>query len=164
MSKGSARLLRVRKHDAKYQPIGHLGLPCIYCGEPSDTWDHIPPLVTIEGATPEALDGMELVKLPACAECNGVLGDRLFLSIPDRKAHIAEFIKRRYVKYLNMPGWDDDELAELSRELARYVRASHKTAQMAKRRLSFARGLIADEADVANSAPMLRVDRRRKNA
>lgn len=98
--------------------LGQRGDPCTYCGIPADTMDHVPPV----SRAIEVKDEETFALVPACAECNSSLGDRLILALSERRAYIRDRLRKRYAKLLNRPRWDDDELAELSPELADEIR------------------------------------------
>ncbi len=70
---------------------------CYYCGEPSECEDHAIPhaLVRRLGA---ARSGYGTDTLPACHECNTLLGAQVFDTLEDRTEYICTRLKQRYSK------------------------------------------------------------------
>lgn len=60
------------------------GLPCRWCGKPSDTVDHVVPVSRIGGADPNVRGNLA----PACRSCNSSAGARL--------KHVEEQERGRY--------------------------------------------------------------------
>lgn len=116
----------------RYEKKGHIGDPCTYCGEPSDTMDHIPPLCFADSRSDI---GQSFIVVPSCSECNTHLGGRLFLTITHRRKSVREYLRRKYAKALRMPEWDDDELAELSAIWAQNFKAASNLAHIVRRRI-----------------------------
>lgn len=134
------KLRRHSLYDHLYDRRGELGDPCVYCGIPSSGWDHIPPIVHIArmhdaGAEIEAVPR----KVPACGECNSLLGSVLLTTIQARRHELKRRLREKYRRIVSMPEWDEDELAELSTEDAReYIRAHLAAARYLKSRLGWA--------------------------
>lgn len=94
--------------------------PCVYCGEIADTIDHVVPRHLLERAGEIGLDLSEIFRfrdwvLPACRECNGFIGSRVFKTLVERRACAHATIRRKYAAYLRIPDWDEEELAEMGR-------------------------------------------------
>lgn len=94
---------------------------CTYCGEPADTMDH---LIPVSYQTSERnLSGSARHRsslgptVPACMECNGVLGNRMFDTLADRAKYVEKSYRRRYKKLLASPKWTVDELLEVGPSL-----------------------------------------------
>lgn len=113
--------------------------PCYYCGERASTIDHVVPqsmLNTLrlhgDPAIADILNQRQRIKtVPACRECNCLLGNRYFNTITERKTHLKKRLRQRYQRLLAMPPWSDSELATLSGRLRHFV----MTAQVNKERL-----------------------------
>lgn len=95
---------------------------CEYCGLVADAVDHVPP----RAVRPTLIELGLAARIPflevrSCHECNCGLGDRPLWTIPLRKRHLRQWLRRRYRKYLAIPAWSDADLANLSREMAEYV-------------------------------------------
>lgn len=131
---------RLRQFDCLYGFVGELDDPCVYCGLPATGWDHVPPLHYVERLSDGELDDETLLKHPACTECNTFLGGALLHSLASRREYVKERIRRKYRSHAEMPGWDDDEIAELSTaDAQRYIRAHERFAKMIKERLGWNR-------------------------
>lgn len=89
---------------------------CVYCGGPSDTRDHI---------IPTALTGVarrsSVLTVPACRECNSMIGAALVFSLDGRReiAHLG--IRKKYAKFLKCPNYSDDEISEFEGMLKQSV-------------------------------------------
>lgn len=57
---------------------------CTYCGEPADTQDHVIPTSVLKSKK----------TVPACQNCNGILHNRLVLTVPARAAYVAERLQK----------------------------------------------------------------------
>lgn len=103
---------------------------CTYCGEPSDSRDHIEPSLLVDGVERSFGDPDNLV--PACMSCNGLLGSRYFGSgvegVREKAFFLAQRITQREAKYLRQPIWAEQEIKSLRGSL----RAKVRTAQLRK--------------------------------
>jgi hypothetical protein len=113
---------------------------CEYCGEIATTIDHLPPKVVRNrlmalGRFEQYLPFFRLI--PACHECNVALGARVPFSFKGRKRYIKYWLKRRYGKYLRLPNWSDDDIAELGFDLKSSVRKALTIKRHAEARLSW---------------------------
>lgn len=125
-------------YDCWYDNIGRAGDdPCVYCGAPSTSYDHVPPLVAIERMSEQQISHAKLRKFPACAECNAMLSGHNICDLNDRTKHVRVKLRVRYRRLLNMPAWDAEELSELSPDLAEDVRRHARHAQWIKQRLTW---------------------------
>jgi hypothetical protein len=79
----------------------------------------------------------DLRKVPCCLECNTILGNKLILSIGERRNHVRQKLRKKYKKFLFMPRWDEDELAELDSDLAEHIRRASNFSEHLKKRLSW---------------------------
>lgn len=85
---------------------------CTYCGDPyGDTLDHVVPH-SYSGITTKKNYSRDHV-VPACRECNTLLGAKMFTTVGTRAAYLAGALGLRYAKALRMPYWSDDEIASL---------------------------------------------------
>lgn len=84
--------------------------PCHYCGMPADTVDHVPPRSVRPIILQQAATRWPFLEVPACHECNCLLGNREPWTIVARKKVIKEKLKRRYRRYLKIPDWTPQEL------------------------------------------------------
>lgn len=137
MSPSRVHLLRV--YDHLYEPWGRIGEACTYCGMPSDTMDHVPALSTVSMIRATEIETGRMIKVPACRECNSLLGTTTAHSIVERRAIVREKLTARYRKYLNMPKWDEDDFEDVSPEMAKFIRASSVIAEQVKARTRWMR-------------------------
>jgi len=88
--------------------------PCTYCGLPATTRDHLLPRV-LAGSL--RLSGVEQAPsretVPACHECNAILGSRIYDSVAQRRAVVHASLARRYRSALEAPQWSDEQLDAL---------------------------------------------------
>lgn len=68
---------------------------CVYCGLPAGTRDHIQP----RSWTGEAQRRVTVV-VPACGECNSIIGDAAVLDIRSRRDYCHERLRKRLRRYL----------------------------------------------------------------
>ena len=110
--------------------------PCVYCGQPADSIDHIPPR-SLRSFLPEIGLVAKEQEVHACRECNCVLGARPILTIGERRAFVKLWLKKRYRKYLHIPSWTQTDLAELSPTLRKYVERGLTMQYFIKQRLQW---------------------------
>jgi hypothetical protein len=81
--------------DFLYKRIGLESDPCIYCGSPSEHWDHIPPIHFVTRLLQLDIDpGKVLKEVRACEECNLVLGGNILTTIRERKKFLLDYYFR----------------------------------------------------------------------
>lgn len=85
---------------------------CFYCGESSTDVEHV---------VPRRCE-LPTWTVPACHECNGIAGSKLFDGVLEKAEFIRERRRKKYRKLLKTPVWEEDELEELSTKLAHTVR------------------------------------------
>jgi len=81
---------------------------CVYCGAFATTIDHFAPASVV--ATILALGDLEVqgrFLVPSCGECNGIAGDRLFVTIAAKRRYIQRRLRWKYRKVLARPDWPD---------------------------------------------------------
>jgi hypothetical protein len=97
---------------------------CVYCGNPAGTRDHVPPISRVGDYESLGMQIEVYVKVPACTECNMIAADTLQPSFMDRAEYVKDRLARKYARSLSAPDWDEDELAQLGRNLRSKVRAA----------------------------------------
>ena len=96
---------------------------CIYCGQPAMHVDHVPPRYWRHVLTAMGLSGkVEFRTVPACANCNHILGKEPLFTVPERRTFIRNYLWRKHAKLISTPGWHQDELNELGYTLRSYVK------------------------------------------
>ena len=82
------RNLREMAFDRYYTQID--GSDCYYCSRPAESIDHAYPLVAMARVDdPLTIPEEVRVIVPACNECNSLLSAQTFLSMSERKTHLA---------------------------------------------------------------------------
>jgi hypothetical protein len=96
--------------------------PCVYCGVAANTVDHVPPR---SARTTIVSLGLVLkypfVEVPACNECNVLLGARSLWTVTERRAYIKKALRSRYSDVLRIPDWTDSELAQVSASMRSFI-------------------------------------------
>lgn len=117
--------------------------PCYYCGKPADSIDHVVPkslLASFRG-NPEMLGVLtarrKLLEVPACRECNSLLGASYQPNAEQRKQALKTKLRRKYKKELATPEWANTELEELGHGLQQYIKASIAVKDYVKERLEW---------------------------
>jgi hypothetical protein len=113
--------------DLDYQP----GI-CVYCGLDADTEDHLLPRGW-SGNTSRS----RVLTVPACRECNSVIGAQWASTITTRREVAHDAIRRRYRKLLSGLTPSPEDLAELGPNLRSYVEASLTVRQVVEARLAW---------------------------
>jgi hypothetical protein len=136
MSKFNRR--RAEALEARYKWF-HRGDKCYYCGDLADTVDHCPPLdiAYSRGVDDLSANGVALVKVRCCRECNSILGNRSLLTTESRTDYLYQKIVKRYGQYLRTGEWDWEDLAELGPNLRSAIVNSENIRLWAERRLQF---------------------------
>lgn len=98
----TAREKRRRAKGGRAVLKGHY---CLYCGVVADSLDHWPPVAMGQRAPGGFM-------LPACRECNRLVGDTPG-DLVARIDHVRAALSRRYAKALKAPTWEPEELDEL---------------------------------------------------
>lgn len=118
---------------------------CYYCGEPASDADHVIPQSFIKHVRglgdPELLRQIGLYSnrlklVPACKECNSLLGSKYFGTASERKAYVQNRLRQRYRRLLEMPSWTDREIAELHGPLQRFIVESQALKERIERRVA----------------------------
>lgn len=115
---------------------------CYYCGNFADSTDHVVPrhLLKRAGAMGMELGAVMRIRLwevPACRECNTLIGGAIFKTLPDRCKYVKAKLRARYRRILAMPRWTPEELGELGPELRRYVQTSQRAREAIQARVSW---------------------------
>lgn len=107
---------------------------CVYCGQFGGiARDHVIPTCYLREK--RKYEGDWLV--PACAECNTILGSELIFNVPDRAAWILATMRKRYKKILLSVHWDDEELEEIGYSLRCYIEGRQKAKIEINRKIEY---------------------------
>ena len=116
---------------------------CYYCGEPATTEDHTIPRTVLSRDT-HADSRIRKLIVPACFECNVLLGSKVFDTLKDRRDYVQGRLEQRYRTLLDMPEWRDKEIVELSSNLQGSIRASLDEAARIRKRVQWNRAIVSD--------------------
>ena len=136
-------MLREKDEEAEEPELIDVSL-CYYCGEIANGIDHVIPQVVIK--TYEATQDKELLKklygdrvlkVPACKECNCLLGATIQPTLRARKSILKEKLRKRYRELLLTPDWEEEEFREIGDGLKKYIKGSMAKRDRIKRRIRF---------------------------
>lgn len=111
--------------------------PCVYCGAPADTTDHVPPRAYRKFLEETGNRKWPFLEVAACRECNSFLGAKALWSLTARKKACKEHIQHKYAEYLNTPPWSEAEREELGPNLDSEVGAAEAIKHVAQQRLAW---------------------------
>ena len=109
---------------------------CYYCGMRSTVVDHAPSLAYAE-MYDETDQDVKFRLIPACAECNGLLGSSHLWRLDERKRFLKQKLGKRYWKILAADGWSEPELEEFGPNLASSVREFERQRLVIKARMKW---------------------------
>ena len=121
---------------AESEENGYLA-PCVYCGMTADSIDHIPSKYMRIQLSEVELRAIHTQEVPACRECNSILGCRPIITIVERRQYVKAHLKHKYAKYLRIPDWTDEKLATMSQNLQGMIRRGMKTRDLIRQRLQW---------------------------
>lgn len=110
-----------------YKHLPHIPLTiCYYCGQSADTEDHVPALSHARNFGADYFRKAEIpfVLVPACRECNSLLGNRELFTLAERHFFIKEAIAKHYKEVLKTKDFTEDELDDMGEGLRSIVCAS----------------------------------------
>lgn len=84
--------------------------------------------------------------VPCCRECNVLLSDRLYFTIPSRAMFLLALYQDRYKKLLKQPDWSDEELEEVGDSMRLTIIQSMRDKAEIKRRLEYLE-IVATETE-----------------
>lgn len=107
---------------------------CAYCGDPAETIDHTVPRSHL-GRNPRSAMRHRFIKVQACGDCNGLLGDRVDSTFSDRKRRLLRRIVTRGIRLLNTADWTAEEIAEVGPGLRPYIQIANVAAEALRSRV-----------------------------
>jgi hypothetical protein len=118
-------------------PKKYSGRRCVYCGEPADTQDHIPPKNSVHGS-------QNIV--PACKDCNCyILRDIPRETIKEGCAIVIAALEHRIRCGKPKVWWSEAELKEMGPNMRKTIRRSQTKYQKLLERLETAKLNFATE-------------------
>lgn len=106
---------------------------CIYCGMPAECREHAAPY-----AWRHTDRLVNRIFVPACKECNAILGCSLQSTLKERIVEAKRRLKVRHKTELAIPHWTLEELLELGPSLRQVVLAGQHLQLRLIARLNFA--------------------------
>ena len=133
---------RHRKFDGYYKKMGELFTdPCAYCGAPSVSYDHVPPLTETENNIELNIKTSKFEKYPACHDCNSWLINIPYKTLKERRRHLLKIFRYKFKKELAMPEWTEKELKDLAPAFADDIRSRQNFSDYLRKRLKNLQGL-----------------------
>lgn len=105
---------------------------CYYCGAIATTKDHVYPM-----RLRYRQQRWRVYIVPACRECNILLGGRYYGNASARRFAIKSKLRRRYADVLAMPYWSTAELQNLGPEMSQTVVEAMQLRERILRRLEW---------------------------
>lgn len=109
---------------------------CYYCGLPANTVDHTIPISMVQQLS-NIWKFSHKIWVPACQECNTLLGERPIFGLIKRRTYIKKQLRIRYRSFLKMPYWSLDELEQLGPILRQEVECAMNNKVIARKRLAW---------------------------
>lgn len=118
---------------------------CYYCGLPAGTIDHVVPqslldewlrLGDVENYQLATGRGRVLT-VPACQQCNSILGAKYDPTLLDRKSRLKTRLRQKYRRVLGMPDWTPEQLAALGPRLRQHVEQGLRLRALIRRRIAW---------------------------
>lgn len=112
---------------------------CTYCGSwDGDTADHLVPCTNTAVARPrgKSFKASHGETVPACRECNGLLGTVQLFTVQQRAAFLLGAYQPRYKKLLKTPDWDADDLEDMGPSMKSLILQSHVAKAEVQRKLA----------------------------
>lgn len=116
---------------------------CVYCGDPADTIDHVPPLTRVEDYRALRRGKESYLMVKACRPCNSMLGDDLHADIFERIDSVKYRLKRQIKRDDYALQWSKQDIALLGKNLRSKVVSSMKRIEAVQRRIDYRGGYKA---------------------
>ena len=75
---------------------------CVYCGNGADTSDHIPPVSLAAELDLSYLKDLDPVLVPACRNCNSIIGASPEIKLVDRRDIVANHLSQKKSRMLKL--------------------------------------------------------------
>ena len=114
---------------------------CVYCGNGADTSDHIPPVSLAAELDLSYLKDLDPVLVPACRNCNSIIGASPEIKLVDRRDIVANHLSQKKSRMLklgreiyekNIPIINDFRDAACLNIFQRYMFATLSTAEVSE--------------------------------
>lgn len=112
---------------------------CVYCADRASSVDHVPALHAIEihGAAYFHDQGIPIIRVPACLECNTWLSDQPIHTVKSRRLAIGAMLKKKYRRVLVRQTWTPEDLAELGHTLRTAIQSTNAAAEAIRHRIAY---------------------------
>ena len=125
---------------SRYYWVGKAPTPCYYCGLPANSIDHVVPQALLNRVKDDyevwkALKARRRLTVDSCRECNSLLGSKYDHALVKRKQRLKEALIRKYINVLEIPQWNNHEIAALSGMLQQHVLQGIKKQAIVRERL-----------------------------
>jgi len=118
---------------------------CYYCGAVAETIDHVVPQIVLQAAALSQDESVRqyfhkrhrIMTVPACTECNSLVGPKYFDTLAERRDYARERLRRRYRRYIETPSWEPSSLMDLDSPLRGYVLNALEIRRLVLLRLSW---------------------------
>lgn len=121
---------------------------CTYCGIGANSLDHVVPISYTSAISRKfskrCTKGVSYSKskvVPACSECNNLLGNYAFHTIAERADYISSRLARRYEKVLNGAYWTEEDLDTVENNVKDFVIAMSVKKGIVLNRIRWARAI-----------------------
>lgn len=96
---------------------------CFYCGDTRYCLDHRPPISLVAQYGTDAMRSarIPLCLMPCCADCNRRRADRALFTVTEALSWLEVSLEREYERKATL--WSEPEIAEMSPEFQRVIRA-----------------------------------------
>lgn len=114
---------------------------CVYCGAPADTKDHVSPQSLhrlLDSFNEQTLaDDIQGVLVPACRECNSMLGPHPAWMLSERIDALKKLFWKKHKRAIRRALWSDDEISECGRGLGSYIASMNAKDASLRERYEF---------------------------
>lgn len=113
---------------------------CVYCGDPADSIDHVPPISRVDDYRALGMRYEEYLLVKSCMDCNSILKDDLHRDIFERIEVLKYRLKRKIKKDDYALQWSDEDVKRLGRGLRSKVVSAMKKIESTQRRIDYQGG------------------------
>ena len=119
---------------------------CTYCGDWfGEDKDHVI-LIAFKYSGKRGTKSYRQDKnVPACRECNVLLGSKAFFTVQDRASFLAKKLANRYKALLYSQDWEDKDLQDLGHNLRGFIEQSRKMRQNVANRIAHCQLVATDK-------------------
>lgn len=116
---------------------------CVYCGDPADSLDHVPPITRVDDYRATCPGKEQYLLVKSCRPCNILLKDDLHFDVFERIDAVKYRLKRTLKKHDHALQWSEEELKGLGKNLRSKIISSMKKIESAQRRIDYRGGYRA---------------------